>query len=296
MLIENYQNKHNTIHKLRSYSSVFSSTSFLKLLKYDDYSFIDEKIEAFDKSRIGKGIYTYYDYIQYIYSKLARNYQNEYVYKNTFVNKLLIEQYGVEDTVAINEFRVGNSIADIVLFNGTSKAFEIKTELDSNKRLEGQIADYTKLFKKCYVITHTSLVDKYLLENDSIGVIELIERPRSLTMREVRAAKENELIDAETLIKAIRTSEYKNIVKQHFGELPEMNSFTMFDSCRELLKQIPNEQLNHLFIEELKKRKTNIGFIQTYHKELRHLCLAMHIDPKLYQSLNAKLSKPINPN
>jgi len=284
----------NTMDKLRSYSSVFSSTSFQKLLQYDDYSFLNAKIERFDKPRIGKNFNTYYDYIQFIYRALTKKYRNEYVYKNTFVNKLLLEQYGVKNTVAINEFRVGNSIADIVLFNGTSKAFEIKTELDSNKRLEGQLTDYTKIFKKCYVITHESLIEKYLRENEHIGGIELIERPKSLVMREVRAASENEHIDADTLIRSIRTTEYKSIVKQYHGELPEMNSFNMFDTCRDLMKQIPNEQLNHLFIEELKKRKSNTDIIRTFHNELRHLCLAMNINAELYQELNSKLSKPIN--
>ena len=284
----------NTMDRLRSYSSVFSSTSFQKLLQYDDYSFLNAKIERFDKPKIGKSINTYYDYIQFIYRALTKQYRNEYVYKNTFVNKLLLEKYGVKNTVAINEFRVGNSIADIVLFNGTSKAFEIKTELDSNKRLEGQLTDYTKIFKKCYVITHESLIEKYLRENEHIGVIELIERPKSLVMREVRAARENDHIDADTLIRSIRTPEYKSIVKQYYGELPEMNSFNMFDTCRDLMKQIPNEQLNHLFIEELKKRKSNAEIIRTFHNELRHLCLAMNMNAELYQELNSKLSKPIN--
>ena len=280
--------------KLRSYSSVFTSKSFQKLLQYDDYSFLNAKIERFDKPRIGKSINTYYDYIQFIYRALTKQYRNEYVYKNTFVNKLLLDQYGVKNTVAINEFRVGNSIADIVLFNGTSKAFEIKTELDSNKRLEGQLTDYTKIFKKCYVITHESLIEKYLRENEHIGVIELIERPKSLVMREVRAASENQHIDADTLIRSIRTTEYKSIVKQYYGTLPEMNSFNMFDTCRDLMKQIPNEQLNHLFIEELKKRKSNTEIIRTFHNELRHLCLAMNMNAALYQELNSKLNKPIN--
>jgi hypothetical protein len=284
----------NNMDRLRSYSSVFSSTSFQKLLQYDDYSFLNAKIERFDKPKIGKSINTYYDYIQFIYRALTKQYRNEYVYKNTFVNKLLLEKYGVKNTVAINEFRVGNSIADIVLFNGTSKAFEIKTELDSNKRLEGQLTDYTKIFKKCYVITHESLIEKYLRENEQIGVIELIEHPKSLVMREVRAASENEYINADTLIRSIRTPEYKSIVKQYYGELPKMDSFNMFDTCRNLMKQIPNEQLNHLFIEELKKRKSNTEIIRTFHNELRHLCLAMNMNAELYQELNFKLNKPIN--
>ncbi len=286
-------NNHKRLEKLRSYSSIFSSTSFFKLLKYDDYSFINAKIERYDLSKLGKNINTYNDYIQYVYKMIRGAYRNEYVYKNTFINNLLLKKYGVKDTIVINEFRVGNSIADIVMFNGTSKAFEIKTELDSNKRLYGQLADYTKIFKECYIITHESLVGKYLQEDENIGIIELIERPKSVAMREVRPAKENKCIDADTLIRSIRTSEYKSIVRNYYGELPEINSFNMFEICRNLIKKIPNEQLNLFFIEELKKRKSNTNIINTFNKELRQLCLAMNLDAKSYQELNYMLSKPI---
>lgn len=285
--------KSKNLTRMRSYSSIFSSTSFSKLLRYDDYSFIDSKIERYDQSKIGKTINTYYDYIRYIYRELRKQYRNEYIYKNTFINEMLIDAYGVKNTVAINEFRVGSSIADIVLFNGTSKAFEIKTELDSDKRLNGQLADYTKIFQQCYIVTHESLVDKYLKEDESIGIIELIEKPRSLRMREVRPAKENKHLDPETVIKSIRTNEYKSIVKQYYDELPEMNSFNMFDVCTDLIKQIPPDSLNSLFIEEIKKRKSNTGIIQSFYREIRQLGLAMNLDSKTYQQLFGKINKVI---
>jgi hypothetical protein len=287
-------NDNKVLTKYRSYSSIFSSTSFVKLLQYDDYSFIDAKIKRYDFSKIGKNINTYYDYIQYVYHQLQKQYKNEYIYKNTFINSLLLEKYGVRNTVAINEFRVGNSIADIVMFNGTSKAFEIKTELDSDKRLNAQLTDYSKIFRECYVITHESLIEKYLKEDDCIGIIEFIEHPKSVEMREVRKAKENKTIDSETLIRSIRTSEYKNIIKRYYGELPEMNSFTMFETCKEMMKYIPTDLLHQLFIDELKKRKSNTYIIEMFHKELRQLFFAMNLNEKSLKELECKLNKPIN--
>ena len=285
--------KSKNLTRMRSYSSIFSSTSFLKLLRYDDYSFIDSKIERYDQSKIGKTINTYYDYIRYIYRELRKQYRNEYIYKNTFINEMLLDTYGVKDTVAINEFKVGSSIADIVLFNGTSKAFEIKTELDSDMRLNGQLADYTKIFQQCYIVTHKTLVDKYLKTDESIGIIELVDNPRSLRMKEVRPAKENKQLDPETVIRSIRTNEYKNIVKQYYGELPVMNSFNMFNICTDLIKKIPSDDLNNLFIEQLKKRKSNTGIIQSFYKEIRQIGLAMNLDYKTYQQLFSKINKVI---
>lgn len=281
------------LNRMRGYSSIFSSTYFLKLLQKNDYSFIDSKILQYDYHKIGNSIDTYYDYIKYIYNELSKEYRNEYVYKNTFINELLIKSYGLKDTIAINEFRVGDSIADIVLFNGTSKAFEIKTELDSNKRLNGQLADYRKIFKESYVVTHEALIDKYLKEDDSVGIIALEEHSRSLKMIEIRPAKVNLEINSETVIRSIRTNEYKGIIKQYYGELPTMNSFNMFDICSDLLAQIPKEDLNKLFIEQLKKRKSNTIKIDSFFKELRQIGLAMNINDKMHQNLLVKLNKPI---
>lgn len=283
------------LNRMRSYSSIFSSTYFSRLIKHNDFGFIDSKIEYYDSDKIGNSISTYYDYIKFIYNELRKQYRNEYVYKNTFISELLIKQYGVKSTVAINEFRVGNSIADIVMFNGTSKAFEIKTELDSKQRLNTQLADYRKIFKQSYIVTHEGLMDKYLKEDESVGLIILKETSRSLKMEEIRSARINYSIDSDTIIRAIRTNEYKNIIKDYFEVLPKMNSFNMFDRCKELMLEIPPEILNELFINQLKKRKTNINIIKTFKKELRQLGLALNLDEKSYNKLLLMLNQPIKP-
>jgi hypothetical protein len=283
----------NINNKMRSYSSIFSSTSFSKLIKEDDFSFINSKILRYDNSKIGVKIHTYADYIKYTYNELRKQYRNEYIYKNTFINEILINDYGIKDTIVINEFRVGNSIADLVMFNGTSKAFEIKTELDTDKRLSGQLIDYKKAFKECYIVTHESLTSKYLKEDNSIGIIELIETPRGLKMQEVRPAIENKEVDPETIMRCLRTNEYKSIVKKYYKELPEMNSFNMFNICKELMFQIPNDILNLLFIEQLKLRKSNTSKINTHIKELRQIGIALNIDAKLSGQLMTKLNTTI---
>jgi len=103
--------------------------SLLPIVESGDFSLLDMKIER-DKDKIGKKFSTYSEYLKFAFAELRKNYRCEYVYKNTLINNL-ISNYGTKNSIIINEFRVGNSVADMVLFNGTSKAFEIKTELDS---------------------------------------------------------------------------------------------------------------------------------------------------------------------
>lgn len=282
------------LNRLRGYSSIFSSTYFAKLLKLKDYSFIDDKIIKFDQDLIGSSIFTYNDYIKYIYKELRKEYRNEYIYKNTFIKKFVIGNYALSETNVINEFKVGNSVADMVLFNGTSKAFEIKTELDSNKRLQNQLIDYKKIFNKSYIITHERLANKYLLADNKAGLIILKENSRSLQMEEIREAVVNDQICYKTLMRSVRTSEYKNIIKQYYGSLPIMNSFTMFNDCEILMGSIPSNILSELFNNELKKRKNNTVNLRKYQAELKQLSLSMNLNRNSYDQLIVALNQPIN--
>ena len=72
-----------------------------------------------------------------------------------------------------------------------------------------------------------------------------------------------------------------------------MNSFNMYNICNELMAQIPDLELNDLFIEQLKKRKSNTTQLKSFYKELRQIALSMNLTEKLYNDLYYKLNKPI---
>ena len=284
---------YSDIERLRSYSTIFSSTSFLRLIEKNDSSFIDKKIERFDTVKFKDKEKTYRQYLQYVYKALCESYRCEYIYKNQIINDLLLKQYKLDNTIAINEFRVGNSIVDIAMFNGISRAFEIKTELDSDKRLTNQLLDYEKFFDECYIVTHESLVDKYLNQKEETGIIVLNKEKRSLKLEEVRPAKRNDLIDCETLIKCLRTTEYKNIIEKYYGKIPNTGSFKMFDTCLSLMKHIPKEELHSLMMSEFKSRKVEKDVILSSPKELKHLCLSLNMNLNTYSILNERLNQYI---
>ncbi|HCY77489.1 MAG TPA: hypothetical protein DHV28_16355 [Ignavibacteriales bacterium] len=279
--------------RMRSYASIFSSSTFARVIQHEDFDFINKKIERYDFPELGKSFFTYSDYLRYTYKHLKKEYRCEYIYKNELINELLLKKYGTKNTIVINEFKVGNSVADMVLFNGTSKAFEIKTELDSEKRLSGQLNDYIRVFKECYIVTHESLIDKYIDKNENTGIIAFAKHGNSLKMQEIKSAIINDKIDADILIRSLRTQEYRNIISQYFGELPGVSNFKMFDACLSLMKQIPENELNNLFIIELKKRVSNTQLLHSFNYELRQLCLSLKINTKCYEELNLKLSQPI---
>ena len=64
--------------------------------------------------------------ISEIYQYLKKEYQNEYYYKNTLLNKLLLGVHSPHTTTALTEVPVGNSKADFILINGKAVVYEIK--------------------------------------------------------------------------------------------------------------------------------------------------------------------------
>ena len=62
--------------------------------------------------------------ISEIYSYMKKNYRNEYFYKNTLLNKLLLGVHKPTTTTALTEIPVGKSKADFILINGKAIVYE----------------------------------------------------------------------------------------------------------------------------------------------------------------------------
>jgi len=278
-------------NQLRDYSSVFSRNAVKSMLQ-GDCSALEYKVDRYDGRWKEKKNATYLQYIKHIYKIIESNYQNEYVYKNSFLNAWLLKEVGTTQSKIFSEFRVGNAIADLAMFNGISKAFEIKSELDSDKRLKLQIDNYKKVFNEVYLVVPESKYAYYKSQDKSIGIITYHKQKKDFEL--AREAKPNYNICVNTIMHILHTSEYKALVKSYFGQLPEMTSFTMFDTCFTLLKKIPTKELNTLFIEQMKKRSIHNSFSQRYNKELNQLCLALNLDRNNRDKLIQSLQKPIN--
>ena len=138
-MIETYDN----MARSRIYSSLFSRRVVSEVLK-GQYTSIDKICDFFEDNKEQR---TYYEYLSYLYHFMMRYYRCEYVFKNEVINKILLRHFTNQDTISFSEFHVDQSIADLVMFNGISRAYEIKTDYDSDKRLIHQLTDYNKLFK-----------------------------------------------------------------------------------------------------------------------------------------------------
>jgi len=285
------KNNYTKMERMRSYSSVFSRSMVTDVIKYNDFSRLNVLFHRYD-DEIGN--LTYIDYLKFLYKTIKKNYRCEYVYKNEIINNLLLKKYGTQNTIAINEYKVGNSIADLVMFNGVSRAFEIKTEYDTTKRLEQQLEDYSKLFQQCYIVVPKELLSKYEgFVSENIGIVVLFIERDKVKLKEVRKSTVDNYIDVSILIRSVRTSEYKNIVFTHFGRLPDVSCYEMFDACEEWMRKIPQVELNKLFLTEIKKRKSSTQLLEALPTEIRQIGLSMNLSKEQSFILLKKLSNPI---
>ena len=281
----------NRLDVLRSYSSAFSRSAIIDIIKYGDYRHLGWLYSEYGSKR--DDVTNYGEYLKSLYLEMAKSYRCEYIFKNELVG-YIIKHYKKTNTVTYNELRVGKSIVDIAVFNGESSAFEIKTEFDSPRRLEKQLNDYQRIFDKCYVVVPQEKVSDYIqCIDERIGVMSLSKSRKGIAIHTNRNALLNERIDSDLLISCLRTKEYERVVKDSFGDLPDVPSYEMYDKCKEMMRAIPNSVLKSSFCETMKKRKANLDGLADVPNELRQISLSLNLLPKDVSLLLNRLEKKL---
>ncbi|WP_308779542.1 sce7726 family protein [uncultured Clostridium sp.] len=231
--------------------------------------------------------------ISEIYTLMRKKYRNEYFYKNTLLNKLLLGVHSLNTATALTEVPICNSKADFILINGKAVLYEIKTELDTFDRLEGQINDYYKAFNNVCVVTCESNYKRInsILENTNVGICILTNRNTISTRK--NPIEYNSKLNHETMFKVLRKKEFENILLKYYGELPETTQFKYYSACFEKFKGIEIKEVHKYMINELKKR--NKIDVEEYNKyvpnELKFIAYFGNYKKDDYRKLNYFLNK-----
>lgn len=284
-------NANEELIRLRDFSSAFSRSAFIDVLNFNDYSHFNWLVSKYDILRCA----TYSDLLKKSYSVISKYYRCEYVYKNELI-KLFLKKYGTRNSVYFNEFRVGNSIADMVMFNGESKAFEIKTEYDTPRRLDKQMDDYKRFFDKCYIIVPEDKVDEYRdIVESTTGIIAMSRNNGRIILKEIRHAEQNERFEFEALMSCLRTEEYKNIVLSLGESLEGIAGYDMYKYCYQVISKANPNELRELFLREIKKRKNNTAQLRKYPMSIRQMMLSLNLPQdkanKLLEQLNININQ-----
>lgn len=275
-----------------SFANILTIGKIRSMVDCGENDYIKKKYNQF-RDLIPPDVITYRDFLEYGYRLLANSYRNEYVYKNQIVNRI-IKKHSLKTSVIFNEFHIGNSIADLIFLNGTDRAFEIKTEYDSEVRLLSQLSDYRKVFSRVYIVIPQSFLPRYeRMLDDSTGIILLTKRN---CLKEYKKAIPNyDSLDAETMMKCLRKEEYTDIIRK-MSEVPDTTPVRFFQACLEVFRSLPILELHTQFINVLKRRKLrNYAYIENEVPDsLKLLAINLNPDSIQCQGLNNVLTKVIS--
>lgn len=236
------------------------------------------------------------EFLEWLYDNMSSHYRNEYIYKNAIANKILLGKYSLNTSYMLTEFRVENCRADVVVLNGTSNAYEIKSEYDSLDRIQSQVNSYIKMFDLVNVITSCSQIEKVGAGLPvEIGLLGLTSKYTIRTFREAASLKNK--VKPEVIFDSLRKSEYLKIIKKVFGFVPDVPNTRIYGECRELFCSLAPEVAHDEMVRVLRMRgnkKILKDIIFDIPQSLRAYVIDSSIDDKKAKKFEEMLSKKLN--
>ncbi len=278
------------IQQSRRYAQAFGRSVYEDIIRWGD----SEVLSLLCRTNRLNEDESFMDCLHRFYCSMKRNYRCEYVFKNEII-AVLRKQYAHRKSLVINEFHIGNSIADLAFFNGESRAYEIKTSFDSPRRLERQLNDYHRVFDKCYLVVEQSDVSSWKDYDERMGIIAFCHGRRGgITLEEVRPARVNEHIDVDVLMTCLRAEEYETIAERYAGATLSECTYKHFEECKAILKDMDGKLLHDAFLETIERRKSSFELLEQTPHELYQICLSMHLTGKQLDSITNSLNNKIS--
>jgi hypothetical protein len=197
--------------------------------------------------------------------------RDEYIYRSAVTQKILLGRHSLRTASVLNEVRVGSSKADMVVFNGTSTAYELKSERDSLSRLAGQLSDYSRVYASVYVVTSPSQAPEVLATTSSdVGVLTLTRR---FTLTTERAAVDDPFkLDPASMLDTMRNGEAVRLLHRLGVEVPEVPNTQMRSTLQHLVKQFDAKAVHSAMLDIMKASRSN----SSSQLSLEHIPASLH--------------------
>lgn len=234
-------------------SKAFSRSILMELAKRNESEKLSQIIKASGLVD-SEGLLTYGEFYTHIYQQMVSNYRNEYIYKNALASKIVAGRHKYKDVSYFSEFRAWDVIADVVIVNGTTTVYEIKTEFDTFFRLDNQLETYQKIFDNvCVVIPESKLKSLENAISGNIGIIVLTDNYTLSTYRSPISNIEN--LDPEKIFSCLRKREYEDILKRNLGYVDNTKSAYRKREAFNQFLTLDNKKIHNEFLNALKERQ-----------------------------------------
>lgn len=204
--------------------------------------------------------------------------RNEYIYQSAIIKNVLMGKHSLRTASMMREFRTSGSRADVVILNGTSTVYEIKSERDGLQRLQKQMDDYGKIFARLYVIAAEDHVDAvFNTVPEHVGVMCLRRWNRISTLRE--AIDRPDQVDPVEILGSLRRSEALSILKRLGIPKPDVPNTQVFRVLKEIFADLESSCVHAAMVEVLKKSRTQCSLEQT----VENLPASLHAATLMYK-------------
>lgn len=236
-------------------SRVYSASFIRSILSSNHYKFLKELSNSFSFVNESLKNDDYKLLFEEGYNTLLSNYRCEYIYKSEIYDKIRKQNKRRKKNGILTEVRSGKSIADLLWLNGTSIAYEIKTEIDTNRRLEKQIESYQYLFKETTVVTYEKNIP--LIKSSLPPVTGIMYLNGKGMLKVYRGSTEYiDFLNPEIMFLTLRRNEYENAIKEAFGYIPEVSDAHIYNECYNLFKTLNPLEAHNLMVKQLKNRSS----------------------------------------
>ena len=222
--------------------------------------------------------------------------RDDYIYRNAIVEKILLGRHNLNTATLLSELRAGSCKADVVILNGTSTAYEIKSERDSLSRLRNQVENYRQVFAEVNVVVSTShLAEVLRITPEDVGVITLSERYRLQTIR--RAQNKPERVNPTMILDTLRVEEAISILSRLGRETPDVPNTKMRSKLRHIFATLEPAVVHEESVKTLKTNRSQVGlasFISSMPASVRAASLAANPTPSNRVRIKEAVETPLD--
>lgn len=198
-------------------------------------------------------------------AKIITNSLIEYLDKK-YIDKTITTEISVNTTYGVK-------VVDVVVSNGHSIAFEIKSEVDTIKRLDSQVKGYSEIFDYVYLVywkDKFNIIDIDLPENIGIIVAQWNNKKTKIKFDILKSAKVNRVANQRKIASLLWKDEL-------FYFLNKKNIYPKKNYTKDILVDLFEE--NHTKTESIKifrfilKKRFEKGFLKYQESKKTPDCL-----------------------
>ena len=227
---------------------------------------------------------------------IKRDFRSEYVYKAALFEKIILGKNSVNTATAISELRINQSKLDVAILNGSSVAYEIKSERDNLRKVLKQVMDYRQVFPEVVVVAGENHLYKLLgILPEEVGVMILSRRFQLSELRP--AVSDCSYLRSSAICSTLRLAEGKQILKDFGHKIPELPNTMIHEAVFSELRQLSPVDLQYAMLRVMKKTrglKPKADTIDFLPRSLKSITTSIRFTKKELSRLQNRMDDPIS--